>query len=139
MSNPVATTITLAEALRMQAAALAKAEALGVGVAIAILDAYGNLVASIRTDGVEYVWLPDDARGKCMATIAWRGQPSGSLTDMAGGPMLTWLNAQYGGKLLYLKGAVAIRRDGELVGAIAASGASGADDEAIAEAGAAAL
>jgi uncharacterized protein GlcG (DUF336 family) len=132
-------TITMGEALRMQSAAAAKAQELGVAVAITIIDVNTNLVSSIRMDGVEWVWLPDDARGKAMATVVWRGEPSGNFTERAAGPMFTWLNSHYNGRLLYLKGAVPIRRDGELLGAIAASGGSGQQDEEIASAGAAAL
>jgi uncharacterized protein GlcG (DUF336 family) len=132
-------TISMAEALRMQAAALAKAEEFGVAVAITIIDVHTNMVSSIRMDGVEWVWLPDDARGKAMVTVVWRGEPSGPFRDRAASPMFTWLNDHYQGKLLYLQGAVPIKRGDRLLGAIAASGASGEQDEAIAWAGANAL
>lgn len=131
--------ISMDEALRMQAAALAKAKELGAAVAITIIDANTNLVSTIRMDNVEWVWLPDDARGKAMTTVVWRGEPSGAFRDRAASPMFTWLNDHYQGKLLYLQGAVGIRRGDRLIGAIAASGGTGEQDEAIALAGANAL
>ena len=132
--------ITHAQAVRMLNAALAKAEEFGVNVGISILDAHGDLIASIRMTGSEHPWLPEDSRGKALATIMWKGEPSGNLQERAGSPMLTWLNNNYQGRLNYLKGAVAIRdKQGQIVGAIGAGGAPLDQDEAIALAGAAAL
>ena len=132
--------ITHGQAIRMLNAALAKAEEFGVNVGISIVDAHGDLVASVRMTGSEHAWLADDSRGKAMATIAWKGEPSGNLQERANSPMLTWLNNHYHGQLNYLRGAVGIRNQaGELVGAIGAGGAPLEQDEAIALAGAAVL
>jgi uncharacterized protein GlcG (DUF336 family) len=131
--------ITHVQALRMLDAAIAKADEFGVSVGISILDAHGDLVISMRMTGAEHPWLPEDSRGKALATIVWKGEPSANLQERAGSPMLTWLNNNYHGKLHYLKGAVAIRKDGEIVGAIGAGGAPLDQDEAIAIAGANAL
>ena len=131
--------ITDAEALQMVDAAIGKANELGVKVGISIVDETGQLIATIRMSGSSFQWLPEAAQGKAMATIFWRGEPSGTLVERAGHPLFQWLNNNYGGKLVYAKGAVAIRRAGEIVGAIGASGASPNQDEEIAQAGADAL
>lgn len=120
-------------------AGLDEADKHGKAVGISVVDEGGNLVGSIvMADAVE-PWLADDSRGKAMATVLFGGRPSGEMQANASGPMFTWLNNHYGGKLNYLKGGVPIRRGGKLVGAAGAGGAPLDIDEAIALVVAAAL
>lgn len=131
--------ITHQDALKALDVCLKKAEELGVIIGFAIVDENANTILMMRMDGAQEPWLPEDSRGKAMATALNRGTPSGKLQERATSPMLVWLNDNYGGKLNYLRGGVPVRRDGKLIGAIACGGAPLAVDEAIAAAGASAI
>lgn len=120
------------EVLQALTAGVAEAERQGVKVAISIVDEATNLIGAVCMPDTGYPWLCDDARGKAMATVVWQGTPSGQLQPRSAGPMMTWLNNHYGGRLNYLQGAVPIKRNGQLVGAAGAGGAPTAIDEAIA-------
>ena len=130
--------ITHQEAQRGLNAGIAKAEELGVQVAIAIVDDHASLVGLIRMQSA-FLFLPEAATGKAMATVVWRGQPSGVLNERAGTPMMQAVNSTYGNRLFYQQGAVPIRRGDQLIGAAGAGGASSQQDEEIAEAVAAAI
>ena len=127
------------EIRRILDAAIAKAEELGIKVGISIVDDHGSLVGSIVMAGAGFLFLPQASAGKAMATVVWRGQPSGVLNERASLPMFQAVNAMYDNKLVYQQGAVALKRGNELVGAIGAGGASPEQDEEVATAGAAAL
>lgn len=120
-------------------AGIAEAEKRGVAVGISIVDEGGNLVGSIVMAGAVEPWLADDSRGKAMATALFGGRPSGEMQERASGPMFTFLNNHYGGRLNYLKGGVPVKRGGKLVGAAGAGGAPLDVDEAIADVVAAVL
>ncbi len=128
--------ITHQEARRALDAAVAKAEAMGVKVAIAVVDDHADLVGLIRMSDASYLFLPQAAQGKAMASVVWR-QPSGALNERAASPMFQGTNAMYGGRLLFQQGAVPIMRGEKLIGAIGVGGATAQQDEEIALAGAA--
>jgi glc operon protein GlcG len=130
--------ITHEEAQKGLAAGISKAEELGVQVAIAIVDDHASLVGLIRMQS-GFLFLPEAATGKAMATVVWRGQPSGVLNERAGTPMMNAVNNLYGDKLFYQQGAVAIKRGDLLIGAVGAGGASAQIDEEIATAAADAI
>lgn len=109
-----------------------EAERRGVAVGISVVDEGGNLVGSIVMTGSKDAWLADDSRGKAMVPAVFEGRPSGELQERSNGPMCTWLNHHYGGRLNFLKGGVPILRDGKVVGGAGAGGAPLDDDEAIA-------
>lgn len=123
--------ITHQEAIRGLNTGIAKAEALGVKVAIAIVDGHADLVGLIRMESA-FLFLPQAAHGKAMATVVWRGQLSGALNERAGTPMMQAVNKAYGDKLFYQQGAVPIRRGDQLIGAVGVGGASSQQDEEIA-------
>ncbi len=121
------------QALKALAAGVAKAEELGAKVAIAIVDEHADLVASIRMSDVNYLFLPQAAQGKAMASVVWKSA-SGALTERAATPMLVATNNIYHGALVYQQGAVTFSRDGSVVGAVGAGGASSQQDEDISNA-----
>ena len=123
--------ITHQEAQRGLAAGIAKAEELGVQVAIAVVDDHASLVGLIRMQS-GFLFLPEAATGKAMATMVWRGQASGVLNERAGTPMMNAVNKAYGDRLFYQQGAVAVKRGDQLIGAVGAGGASSQVDEEIA-------
>lgn len=135
-----ATNLTLAQANTIIAAALAAARADGLPpVAVAVLDAAGHLVALQREDGATML-RTDVAIGKAYAA-AGMGVASRVLHQRAQDNPVFFnaLSASSQGKFIPQTGAVAIRRaDGTLIGAVGASGGTGAQDEAICAAGVAA-
>ena len=131
-------TISHEDALKALQAAVAKAEELGIQVAIAIVDDHADPVAAVRMSDVRFLFLPQAAQGKAMASVVW-GQPSGVLNERAGTPMMQATNTAYHGQLFYQQGAVPFKKDGKIAGAVGAGGASPQQDEEVAIAAAALL
>ena len=130
--------VTLADARRIIAAAESKAEAIGQPMNIAVADGGGNLVAHVRMDGA---WLGSidisinkafTARAFDIATrdLAEQSQPGGQFFG---------IHVSNQGRVMIFAGGIPLKRDGKVVGAIGVSGGSGAQDHAVAEAGAAAF
>ena len=131
-------TITAAEATRAVEAALAKSAELGTTVTITVVDAAGELAAFARQDGAAPINF-DISYGQAYTVTKFGGMRGGKIARLADYNWFRGASAMRGGRLLASEGALPLRRGGELVGAIGVSGASEADDLAIAEAGAAAL
>ncbi len=127
--------LTLQEANRMVQAGIFKAMELNVNMSIAVCDAGGNLLAFNRMEGASSVSAAV-AQGKAAAAAGFN-RPSGSL--QADSPVIQSIIASLGGRMLPAQGAVPVHKDGQLVGAIGGSGATGQQDEDCAKAGLAAL
>ena len=125
---------SLADAKKGLAAAEGAAVEMGVGLTCAVVDARGALVALARMDDARY-FTADVAVGKARATAAF-GAPSGALTNVGSLGLDTIIE---GGGMLFLQGAVPITKNGQPVGALGCSGASGQQDEDAAKAGVAAM
>lgn len=131
--------VDFATALRIVAAAHAEAERLSVLVSVAVVDAGGHLVAFGRMDGAEIAG-PVLAVDKAYTAVANRIATSQLAGLAAPGGELFGIHANGGGRFVIFGGGVPIIVDGGVVvGGVGVSGASAADDEACAEAGAAAL
>jgi uncharacterized protein GlcG (DUF336 family) len=126
------------DAMAALQAGVAKAEELGIQLAIAIVDDHADPVAMVRMSDVRFLFLPQAAQGKAMASVVWN-QPSGVLNERAGTPMMQAVATMYHGQLVYQQGAVPVMRDGKLIGAVGAGGASPPQDEEVARAAAAVL
>ena len=127
--------LTLAEANRMVHAGIAKAVELNVNMSIAVCDAGGNLLAFNRMEGGSAVSAAV-AQGKAAAAAGFN-RASGSL--QADSPVIQSIISTLGGRMLPAQGAVPVHKNGELVGSIGGSGATGQQDEDCAKAGLAAL
>jgi uncharacterized protein GlcG (DUF336 family) len=123
--------LSLEDANRMIAAAKAKADEIGVSLSIAVCDGGGTLLAFNRMAGASAI-TATVAQGKAAASAGF-GRASGTL--QADSPVIQAVISATGGRMLPAQGAVPIRQDGELVGAIGASGASSQQDEDCAQAG----
>ena len=130
--------ITAAESERVAEAARAKSVELGTAVTISVVDAAGELAAFARQDGAAPINF-DISYGQAHTVTKFGGMPGAKIARLADHDWFRGASTMRGGRLLASEGALPLRRGGELVGAIGVSGASGADDLAIAEAGAAAL
>jgi glc operon protein GlcG len=119
--------LTLADAVKMIAAAQAEAGAKNLRLTIAVVNQRGDVIAVGRMDGANPGTV-DTAIGKAMVSAMF-GQPSAALVTRAGTPVAQGLNVQTGGRLRFLQGALPIVRAGFTIGAIAGSGASAQQDE----------
>jgi len=131
------TNLTLAQATTILAAALAAARADGLPpVAVAVLDAAGHTVALQREDGATPLRV-DIAIGKAYAA-AGMGVASRVLHQRAQDNPVFFnaLASSSLGRFIPQTGAVAIRNAaGAVIGAVGASGGTGAQDEAVCAAG----
>ena len=126
--------LSLEEANKVIAGAIAKAEEIGTEMNIAVCDSGGRLLAFQRMDGA--IWAGSyGSQGKAVASAAF-GRPSGDLTDRANRPTLRGIAEAEGNHMLYGQGAVAIIRDGVLLGACGVGGGTAQEDEDCAQAGA---
>ncbi len=131
-------TLSLADARTVIAAAEARAGEIGQPMNIAVVDAGGNLKAFARMDGA---WLGSiDIAITKARTARYFDLPTEELGKLSqpGGP-LYGIEHSNDGLITFPGGLPLTAADGTVIGAIGVSGASVADDEAVAEAGAAAL
>ncbi len=133
-------TLTLQQANQIITAALAHSKASGYKpMGIAVLDAAGNLKAFASEDGAS-MFRFEIARGKAWGAIGM-GASSRTLAQRAkdNPNFFVALAAAADGKFLPQTGAVLIQNaQGEILGAVGASGGTGDEDEAICMAGVAA-
>jgi uncharacterized protein GlcG (DUF336 family) len=129
--------VTLEEARRIVRAGLDSAREQGVGMGVAVVDAAGQLVAFERADDAP--WIVSEIAWRKARTSAAFGKPSGDREQ-------AWAERQFFatsvialGDYVVGKGAVPLLRDGEVIGAVGASGGVPEQDLVAAEAGAAAL
>ena len=126
-------TLTLAEAEVILAGAKAKVLDMGVRMSISVVDARGDLITMMRTDGASWR-TPPISRAKAVAASCF-GRASGELTENALAPVFRGLMAMEGGHMIPGQGALPVFKGGELVGAVGGSGGSAQEDEDAALAG----
>jgi uncharacterized protein GlcG (DUF336 family) len=127
------------EARRMLDAARAEAAKIGKSVSIAILDAGGLMMAFERyNDAPPFTAVIAEA--KASASV-FMGRDSGALAGFATNApaIMAAASARLQGRFAPHQGAVVIRNDAGVYGAIGVSGATSEEDEQIAKAGLAAL
>lgn len=131
------TQLTLAQANQIISAALARSRAEGYKpMGIAVLDAAGHLKAFASEDGAS-MFRFDIARAKAWGAVGM-GVSSRVLGQRAkdNPNFFVSLSATAGGKFLPQTGAVLIKNaQGEVIGAVGASGGTGDEDELICTAG----
>lgn len=127
--------VTLAEARAIIAAATAHAESIGQPMNIAVVCAGGYLLAFERMPNA---WLGsvDIAQKKAWTSRAFDIETGKLGTLSQSGDQFFGINASNDGKVMIFAGGVPLLREGKVVGAIGVSGGLGAQDQAVAEAGA---
>jgi uncharacterized protein GlcG (DUF336 family) len=130
--------VSLNQAQAAIAAAIAKATEQGTRMNIVILDVGTNLKAFARMDGA---WLGSiDIAMKKARTAALFQSPSGTFGPLVQpGQPLYGAEISNGGLVTFPGGIPLMAADGSFIGAIGVSGSSVEDDQAVAEAGAAAV
>ncbi|MEM8554601.1 MAG: heme-binding protein [Pseudomonadota bacterium] len=131
MSSPTVPTLRLthAAALQMLSAAADEATATGQPQCIVIVDASGEMIASVRMDGAKFLSLRS-ATAKARTAASING-PSGNIPpDFA--PKIA---AATGNEVTGLPGGLPIRFGGTLVGGIGVGSGTGDQDLAVGRAG----
>jgi len=131
--------LTLRQARRMVDACVAKATELGISQAIAVVDAAGNVISLDRMDGVK-LGREEFARGKAFAAVFYRRPTKDSVKLLETSPDQYYSGlAMFPGKMFIVRGGFPIEVNGELVGGLGVSGATGEQDEIVAQVGLATL
>ncbi len=121
--------LTSDQALALLCAAREECARVGVPMSFAVVDGAGHLVALLRTDGAPWI-STDVAQGKAWTAAAYGMPSAGQKTKMDSLPNFsTALTAMTGGRFTPQPGAVPVYADGQLVGALGASGGTGQQDE----------
>src|ERR1700761_28790 len=130
--------VTLEEARKIIAAAEKKAQEIGQPMNIAVCCAGGHLLAFER---MEKAWLGsvDIAIKKAWTSRAFDIETGKLGTLSQSGDQFFGINASNDGKVMIFAGGVPIKSGDAVIGAIGVSGGLGAQDQAVAEAGAAAF
>ena len=131
-------TVTLPEARAIIAAATAKAEEIGQPMNVAVVCAGGHLLAFERMHNA-WIGSVDIAQKKAWTSRAFDIETGTLGTLSQSGDQFFGIHASNDGKVMIFAGGVPLKRDGKVIGAIGVSGGLGAQDQAVAEAGAAAL
>ena len=127
--------LTLGEAKRMVDAAIAEAERIGIKLSVSVCDAGGHLLAFNRMEGAIFISAVA-AQGKAVGAVEF-GRDSSAIQGDS--PIVQAIMATQGGRIIPAQGALAIIKDGEIVGAIGGSGGTAQQDEDCARVGLAVL
>ena len=129
--------LTMDQALQMIQGAVAYARERNYRMSFAVVDAHGNLVATVRMDGARFL-TPETARAKAYASAAY-GRPSGVLgEDYQEHPAFWGSLGSLGRPIVPSQGALPILANGVQVGAMGAGGGTSQEDEDAVRAGIAA-
>ena len=134
MSSP----LTLDDAQTIIAAAARRADELGQPVNIAVVDDGGNLVAHVRQDSA-WIGSIDIAINKAWTARAFDAETRTLGTNSQPAQQFFGIHATNGGRVTIFAGGIPLKPDGVVIGGVGVSGGSGEQDQAIAEAGVAAL
>ncbi len=125
--------------LALELLALIRAEAgeRGLALAVCVVDAAGHVVASQRMDGAA-LGAMRLAVGKAHTAVSW-GTRSGEFMESTQPGGVDWGFNSTDSRVVVYAGGVPLFVDGQLIGAAAASGGTGEEDEACVTAGARSL
>jgi uncharacterized protein GlcG (DUF336 family) len=119
--------LSLDLALALLARVREEAEARDLSLAAAVVDAVGHVLASQRMDGAT-LGAMHLATGKAFTAVSW-ATPSGEFgqSTQPGGDDWGWNTTDP--RIVVYAGGIPLVVDGELVGAVGASGGTAAEDE----------
>lgn len=137
-NEKIVDSISLDDARRVIDAAVAKAEEIGQPQDIAVVDAGGNLKAHVRMDSAN-IGSIHIAINKAYTSVAFQTQTQDLTEATRPTGDLYGLSDAHGGRLVVFPGGIPLVRDGHVIGAVGVSTGSIEQDQAVAEAGAAAL
>jgi len=125
--------LALAEGIAEES--LRKAASLGIAIAVTIVDRSGRLILCKRQDGAGF-FTPETSRAKAVAAAAF-GRPTIELVELQKSNPAFWSAVpSLLGEVLPTTGAVPLKIDEKLVGAVGCGGGSADQDHQCALAGA---
>ena len=130
--------VTLADARKVIAAAEKKAQEMKWPMNIAVVDEGGNLVSHVRMDGA-WIGSIDISINKAFTARAFDISTKELAANSQPGDQFFGIHVSNRGRIMIFAGGIPLKRGGEIVGAVGVSGASGEQDQTVAEAGAAAF
>jgi uncharacterized protein GlcG (DUF336 family) len=130
--------IGLSDARRVIAAAEKKASEIGQPMNIAVVDEGGNLLAHVRMDGA-WIGSIDISINKAFTARAFNISTAQLAEFAKPGGEFFGIHVSNHGRIMIFAGGVPLKREGRVAGAVGVSGGLGAQDQAVAEAGAAAF
>jgi uncharacterized protein GlcG (DUF336 family) len=130
--------MTLTDARRVIAAAEKKAQEIGQPMNIAVVDEGANLVSHVRMDNA-WIGSIDISINKAFTARAFDLSTKDLAKNSQSGDQFFGIHVSNHGRIMIFAGGIPLKRDGKVVGAIGVSGGLGAQDHAVAEAGAAAF
>lgn len=130
--------VSLDEAKAVIAAGEVEARRIGQPSNIAVVDAGANLVAHIRMDGA-WIGSVDISINKAFTARAFDSSTADLGADAQPGAQFYGIHVSNAGRVRIFAGGIPLRHDGRIVGAVGVSGGTGAQDQAVAEAAAAAF
>ena len=123
--------LTHDQALSLLDAARQQSTELGVPMSFAAMDPAGHLVALVRMDGAPWI-SADVAQGKAWTAAAYGAPSAAQKAKMEPMPnFASAVTAMTQGRFTPQTGAVPVYRDGQLLGAVGASGGTGDQDEQV--------
>jgi uncharacterized protein GlcG (DUF336 family) len=130
--------LKLEDARRIIAAAQKKASDIKQPMNVAVCDAGGNLLAFERMEGA---WLGsiDISINKAWTSRAFDIATGDLAKHSQSGGQFFGIHVSNGGRVMIFAGGVPLKKGGQVIGAIGVSGGTGEQDQAVADAGAAAL
>jgi len=127
--------LTHRQARQIVDACLARAGELGVSQAIAIVDPAGDLITLDRMDGVK-LGREHYAQAKAFAAVFYRRSTRESVKLLQTSPeQYHGALAMFPGRMFIVAGGFPIMHGDEMIGGIGVSGATGEQDEVVAQAG----
>ncbi len=121
--------LTHDQALALLQAAREESTKLGVPMSFAVMDPAGHLLALVRMDGAPWI-STDVAQGKAWTAAAYGAPSAAQKAKMEPMPnFASAVTAMTHGRFTPQTGAVPVYGDGQLLGALGASGGTGQQDE----------
>ncbi len=130
--------LDLGDARRIIAAATQKAQEIGQPMCIAVACAGGHLLAFERMPNA---WMGsiDIAQKKAFTARAFDITTEDLGKNSQSGDQFFGIYASNDGKVMIFAGGLPVKKGGKVIGAVGVSGGAGAQDQAVAEAGVAAM
>jgi uncharacterized protein GlcG (DUF336 family) len=125
------TAVRLEDARRVNSAAEKKAREIGRPMNIAVAEEGGNIVAHVRMDDAS-IGSIDISMKKAYTSRAFDIETKELAKHSQSGGEFFGIHVSNNGKVMIFAGAIPLKRDGKVVGAIGVSGGSGDQDHAVA-------
>ena len=121
--------LTLGQAEKIISFAKSKIAELDLKMSVTVTDDRGDIIAMIRSDGASWR-TPTISRGKAVAAACF-GLSTKDLESRASSPIFQAFTIAENGMFIMGQGALPVYLEGELIGAVGASGGTPVEDEEV--------